>query len=296
MPPPFLCEQVLYLSSKGASEISISLPPSSPLVVQDDTENKYPLKLHVDPVILLMVMSSDNMSYDQDKIEYFKSILESNQSSQKAVFVDIGANVGLSTRQLLCTLGDQIEHVYCYEPDPDNFRLLSSNLANFSDSKVTLSNAGLGAGDTTLTLYRDRANSGNYSLNLSMIDPPSQENDDIKDQLPVEIICAEKESQKWTTHGLPIILKCDTQGYDETIISSLPTSLWSANVLGGVMEISQCKDKNYDLKRFESFLNNCHFKSFDLSSRTSLPTSDIIDYSKISGSGQNYRDLYFKCL
>ena len=42
------------------------------------------------------------------------------RSSGHHVLVDVGANAGLVSRQLICTVAAGITAVHCFEPDADN--------------------------------------------------------------------------------------------------------------------------------------------------------------------------------
>ena len=57
----------------------------------------------------------------------------------------------------------------------------------------------------------------------------------------------------------PIFYKSDTQGYDETIISALPTDFWD-RVYGGIFEIRKIKGKSFSKDKILAMLANTSSK------------------------------------
>lgn len=80
------------------------------------------------------------------------------------VVIDVGANIGYYTLIAARAVGSE-GTVVAFEPEPDNFRLLSRNVdgSGFSD-RVTLIQGAVGAKDGTATLFRDFDNLGAHSL------------------------------------------------------------------------------------------------------------------------------------
>jgi FkbM family methyltransferase len=84
--------------------------------------------------------------------------------------IDIGANMGLFSRQLLIAIA-AIAKVYAYEPERENFACLSHNLAPF-DCERSMIEAAISDSSGEAEFYLDPTNSGNYSLAVSAM-PPS---------------------------------------------------------------------------------------------------------------------------
>jgi FkbM family methyltransferase len=79
------------------------------------------------------------------------------------VAIDIGANIGYHTLLLARQVGPN-GHVYAFEPDPDNFALLTRNVALNGYRNVTLEQAALSDATGTLRLYRSATNLGDHRL------------------------------------------------------------------------------------------------------------------------------------
>jgi len=80
-----------------------------------------------------------------------------------AVVADIGANIGYYTLLAARAVGPT-GTVLAFEPDPDNFALLSANVRTNRFDNVVLVPAALGDQAGTLDLHRDARNFGNHSL------------------------------------------------------------------------------------------------------------------------------------
>lgn len=83
-------------------------------------------------------------------------------TSGGGTFYDVGANIGLITIPLA-----QDSHVTCvaFEPDPENFRLLRTNLLfNCTHANVTAINAAVYAETTELRFSRSEYNSGDHRV------------------------------------------------------------------------------------------------------------------------------------
>lgn len=79
--------------------------------------------------------------------------------------VDIGANIGTTTIDLLSRLPNAC--AVAFEPDPDNFCLLRQNLiGNDLSDRVTVHRAALSDADGVLTLERNPGNPGDYRVRV----------------------------------------------------------------------------------------------------------------------------------
>jgi FkbM family methyltransferase len=195
--------------------------------------------------------------------------------------VDVGANVGLFSRQML-TAFDRIEDVFLYEPDPDNFKYMSRNLQAYTKAKRR--NYALGARNEHLEFYRDWSNSGNYSLIKS-----AMPEDAAFDKITIEVRDAKAECKDWLSPGLPIFYKSDTQGHDETIAASADPKIWKS-VFAGIFELWRIDKPAFSLEAFRTILDQFPNKKF-LQEPDMLTTEDVMTY--IQGRDGHYRDLGF---
>lgn len=189
------------------------------------------------------------------------------------VLFDIGANIGLMTRQLMHELPN-IEAAVCYEPHPLNFQLLSQNLAHLQDCHLVQAAVGAVAGQ--MTFYEDMHNIGNYSLNID-----AMRGREYRTSI-VECVraCDDEFLSRLTseTARLPIIWKSDTQGFDETIVTSLSDDFWN-RVPVAVMEISRINRPKFDATRLASILELFPVRRFGSRSEQ-LSVEDVLQFAE----------------
>lgn len=145
------------------------------------------------------------------------------------VLVDIGANVGLFSRQALIALPG-VTHVFAYEPDLKSWGAAKANLDPWAD-KVTLLNYAVGEATGPKVLHREVTNSGNYSF------LPSAMGEFEHDETVVHALDIRDEMHHWIERKLPVLYKSDTQGYDEILASLLPLAFWRNIVFAAVFEV-----------------------------------------------------------
>ena len=102
-----------------------------------------------------------NGSWQKEEIRFVADRINENQPH---LILDIGANIGLFTRQLLRAF-PFIERAICIEPAPSNFEALLFNLRGIPNTKIDFFNFALGSIDSTMNFYQQLSNMGNYSLN-----------------------------------------------------------------------------------------------------------------------------------
>jgi len=193
--------------------------------------------------------------------------------------LDIGANVGLVSRQLIARIPN-IDACICVEPDPVNFSALRFNLAG-RHNDISLFNTALGMADERRTFYRDDQNMGNYSLN------PDAMRDRSYREVPVQV----SGTQRWMTEIVGganrIIWKSDTQGYDELILSETPWAVWS-RVDIAMLEMWRIEKPDYDRQAFRDRLES--FPNRLLGSLGLVSVAEIEAY--LAGNDWTYSDLF----
>jgi FkbM family methyltransferase len=194
--------------------------------------------------------------------------------------IDVGANVGLFSRQCLARLGN-CSRVFAYEPDAQNFSLLEFNLAPFQQVEcfpVALSDA---TGEATY--YLDPDNSGNYSLNPAAM--PEQHATGV-----LHCVDVKEEVARWLTPVQPVFYKSDTQGFDEKIATHIPFTFW-ANVCGGIFEVWQIKKPEFPLDKFRIILDQFPNKRFLTAPAVPLTTQQVLEFM-VGNKGES-EDLGF---
>jgi FkbM family methyltransferase len=256
---------------KEGSPLAIPPRPDAPL--SDDARAcVVPLDYAIAPTVIA------SHRWDYFEIEFARSILPG--SVKAFTLVDVGANVGLFTRQML-TAFDQIEDVFAYEPDPENFKYLSRNLQAYP--KLKARNYALGAHDESMEFYRDWSNSGNYSLIKA-----AMPQDNSFDKITIDVKTARTESRQWLSSGLPIFYKSDTQGHDETIATAADPELWNS-VFAGIFELWRIDKPDFSVPVFRAILDQFPQKEFLQERGRMLTTEDVISY--VQGRDGQFRDL-----
>jgi len=94
-------------------------------------------------------------------IEPFETELIQQKVLPGNTVIDIGANIGYYTLQFARLVGPR-GHVYAFEPDPENFRLLRQNLRINGYQNVTLVNKAVASSSGSIQLFRNPLNHGDH--------------------------------------------------------------------------------------------------------------------------------------
>ena len=202
-------------------------------------------------------------------------------ASSRYTLVDIGANIGLITRQLAHRLSN-IDRIVCVEPDPENFRALKYNLTGLPGADPELHNLALSAEDGEVTFFRDVTNSGNYSLNEAAV------SDGVFGR--VRVACADTGGWMERTLGAedegPLLWKSDTQGFDELIISRTPMAIWK-RIDCAAIEIWRIPKPAFDRDAFVARIDDFPHKRLGTQDVT---TDQLLTY--LDGDDRRYEDLF----
>ena len=203
--------------------------------------------------------------FKNEKWDYFIiKFIKYNIKHKKNYFFDIGANVGLISKQLQ-NLNLNIKNYFCFEPEINNFKILNKNLKN---KNTYLYNYGLASKNRKTKIFVNNLNKSDNSIyldnylntknNLSKIN--------LKDS---NIVLKKIINDKKINH---IIYKSDTQGMDEEIFLNLDNKILDKIYLL-ILEISNFK---YILKNLNKFLNRLEkFRSISTESKTDISLEDL---------------------
>jgi FkbM family methyltransferase len=219
-----------------------------------------------------------NQSYDINKVNFF--ISRSRQINGKINLLDIGANIGLFSRQCAKQIKN-IEKAFLFEPHPYNFSLLEKNMKDWSVDKILI-NKGLSDDSGSLEFYEDPANCGNYSLNVSAMP-------DSYNTIRVDVISASEFEPDLLERNLPIFYKSDTQGFDEKIATGFSFEFWD-RVDSAVLELWRIKKPIFDWDKFKAILEVFPNKVFEKQMSVKLNTEDVIQY--LSADDGLFDDLW----
>lgn len=260
----------------GVQSIELSPDAASPLHLTDSAGAPRTLFLPVDAVIGATTLR--NKRWDPNKQTALANMLTG--ASEDLTLIDVGANVGLFTRQSLNRI-PQIKKAYCYEPNVLNFKLLSRNLGSLPS--VLLHNYGLSDVAGSLDFHLDPGNAGNYSLNKSAM-PANYRS------TKVDVKEAHAEGLRWLEENDGrFIYKSDTQGFDEVISTSLDITFW-ARVKAGIFELWRLPGKEYDPDKFSAVLDSFPNKVFEKAPKSNVSTKQVLAY--LDGTDMQYDDLY----
>lgn len=260
----------------GIFGVHLRVPPVSPLFQSPGGET---IELPLDDIIAPFVLKHGQ--WQMEELEFFKAHLPLGH----CVLIDVGANIGLITRQLVQRL-PSIAAAVCFEPQPLNFQMLARNLAHLPQCHLVQAAIGASAGE--LRFYEESDNAGNYSLNLDAMRGKRYRTSVVQclQASEQQILAPLSEAMR----DYPLLWKSDTQGFDELIVTALPDSFWR-RVHGGVMEIWRIERPAFDRERLGQILAGFPIRRFGQEPQRNLDVEEILRFS----AGMDYRhsDLFF---
>lgn len=172
-----------------------------------------------------------------------KFIFRHTKKKRNNIFLDVGANIGLISKQLL-NKKIKFKKIYCFEPSKNNFECLKLNLNNYKN--VIKYNFGLGEKDQIKKLYLNKFNFGDYSLNNKK-----------KYFEKVKILNINNffRIKSKFLNDKNIIYKSDTQGWDEILFIKLNRNYFKKINLF-IIEITNHK---FIKKNFKEFLDRIKY-------------------------------------
>jgi len=84
--------------------------------------------------------------------------------SKKPIIIDCGANIGLAT--IFFKKQYPTSQIICFEPDPDIFKVLKSNIEHFKFKDIQLRNEAVWYDDTNITFRREGGFSGRVAIGI----------------------------------------------------------------------------------------------------------------------------------
>lgn len=197
--------------------------------------------------------------WDPEVVNFIKR----NIKKQDNIIIDIGANIGLITRQLIHSK-IKYKKIFCIEPNSENFKLLRKNLSSFKNIKYL--NYGLGKKKSVSKIYLNKYNFGDYSFKTKT-----------KNFEKAIINNVNSFFKKNVKNNKNIIYKSDTQGMDEEILLSIDKKYFQ-NIYILIIEITNhniiLKNKNYFIKILKNF------KKFSSKNYKKLSIDEIFDKIK----------------
>lgn len=253
------------------------VPERGPLSFVNERGNYLPLFLRPDFAIGRTTMI--NGHWQMQDPAFFASQLATHN---ECCVIDVGANIGLFTRQLLHMVKNKIKQAYCYEPDLVNFRYLQKNLKHFPH--VVLKPVGLSNIDAKAELFIDPLNSGNYSIYSESV--PGE---DINKQ-EITLLSAVSQKDEWLSADLPLFYKSDTQGHDLTIATALGVEFWDS-VNCAILELYPLKQEIFNQEMLVDILQKFKYKALASNPQKLIETNEVIEFLKDSKNFRASEDL-----
>jgi|TARA_B110000467_G_C18234393_1_gene430641 FkbM family methyltransferase len=160
--------------------------------------------------------------------------------------LDIGANIGLTS----CLEGNGFDKIFCFEPNPQVFRILQTNIEiTFGiNHKVTLNNFGLGEGNKQLELTIPKTNYGGaflregntYSNDILLSKDNITDPSKAYDYLNVSIKDSKTHLNELFLNNIPSgsrgVIKIDVEGYEPYVLKAIAKTLPSESSVAIIFE------------------------------------------------------------
>ena len=194
------------------------------------------------------------MKYGEIKYPISDFVENKLKENNPYTFIDIGANVGFTSREVILNNAN-IHQIICIEPVKSTFSCLEKNTSNFQ--KKLLFNFALGQNNSTEEIYIDNANNGNASLVESMMNT-SKYKSYKAEKIEIKSVDDFFNDIKDEINDQALIIKIDTQLYDELIFSLLPDDVIKQThmVCYELTCLKGIQGPEFSIEKFESNINN----------------------------------------
>lgn len=222
--------------------------------------------------------------WEFDESEFLAEIL--NAQPPDAFLLDIGANSGLITRQMLQLLTAP-RRVFMVEPIPLHLESIKFNIQSFTEKHaITICPFGLGKEDGTFPIYTEKDNQGNSSFMAEAVPTVGAKRTDV----PV------KNTEDFTKEFLPnagaIVIKSDLQGLDATVLAAIPEEIWRRTA-GAVVEVwAHEKIEESDIQTLRNLWREFDEISWSDDRSKFIRLNEALDFWLSKDLGQ--RNLYLK--
>ena len=203
---------------------------------------------------------------------------------KKCTFLDIGANTGMVTLQTLSLAGTRPD-VLMVEPLARHAEAIRFNTRNLArDHSIRVFEFGLAENSGKASIFTEAHNNGNSSLVESVVIADGA----IRTQIKLK--GADEFAEENLLGDHPLIIKCDTQGFDAVILSRIPESVW-VRTRAAIVEVWAIDEiEEADIDRCLHLWNGFKWMSWSPTKRERISTLEIRNFW-LSGT-QNSRNLF----
>jgi FkbM family methyltransferase len=181
--------------------------------------------IHIEPDNVIYKSVTLTGEWGKTESEFLSSFC-----NQKTTLIDLGANIGLISKQIL-NLSTNVCRVLVVEPRFVTMLNLKMNLSKITESKrseIIFCQFALSDTNGHSFLYTEPGNIGNSSLKKELTLISSFEE--------VETLTSGKFYEKYLFHDEIYILKSDLQGMDAAVLNAFPSKIWN-QVIAAVIEV-----------------------------------------------------------
>jgi len=224
------------------------------------------------------------MKYGEIKYPISDFVENKLKENNSYTFIDIGANVGFTSREVLLN-NSNIDQIICVEPVKSTFSCLEKNTSTFQ--KKLLFNFALGQNNSTEEIYIDNANNGNASLVESMMNTSKYKSYETE-KIEIKSVDDFFKAIADEVNNQGLIIKIDTQLYDELIFSLLPDDIIKQTrmVCYELTCLSGIQGPEFSIEKFEN-----NISSFNTIWSKELGTISKEELIKITAREKNIGNL-----
>jgi FkbM family methyltransferase len=201
--------------------------------------------------------------YEQETTEFFRNYLNKGDT-----VYDIGANIGYFSLEFARLTG-KTGKVFCFEPHPEIYRVLESNIKRNNYNNITIFPLACGQYEGNTNLYLSNENEGNHKI----VNTPN-----MSTSVEVEIATLDKFVKQYP----PRIIKMDIEGAELLALKGLGADNLRDSSIDLMIEYHPYEMSFFEIDGSEilEFLSECNYKFYDLA---------FIEYPEVSISDITFR-------
>ncbi len=242
------------------------------------------VELPMDAVIFRAVQRSGHWSFDLSR--FLREGLDGKQVPEgKAALLDIGAHTGLVTLQVSnITTGSH--DYFLFEPIPRHVSAIHRNLDTASlDARIHLIPLALSDRNGISEIFTEIVNHGNSSLWEEVVGPPGG-----YFRTSIDTVDTAEYFAGFGQEFSRFVIKCDTQGMDQIILSRLPLDVWKRVERAAVEVWALPEVESSDVHTLLDVWRDFRLISWDVDLRSVVSLDEVRDFW--TGQTGRFRDLY----